>query len=453
MPFPTLPIGGINYDSTDPTWTVLTIPAFDEELPSGTFLTISFHSEDSEDTVPIWSVSVYQESDSGAPVRVDLDAANTVLGDDDQPNGALALKMIRDGILSVRGDRTPRNNIYNHWYRFYQKSNAAYDAYNDGTSKIDLGWYKCIKREGVTSVQVKLKALTSDGNAADVRVTIWHTGTGSLGTHDFTVASATLNTYSHTFAGLSSDEMDFELRIDGDSTANANTVSVPDVAVIATPGSTVTYATPDPAIAGAGDVIQSKTTDDCRTTLTHLWEVGGADIMIQDYRWGSPLTQEFAGTGDSYNGTTQPNLAWHGTGRDATDAAIAACRALLFSSTGALAIRVRMGYLTSTVDPAITNYIGAGTNGNLSDYEGGRINGPQQWEATTTGEFAFTTDNTETEIVFDQLIPINSAFWESVNPLPVFYMLCRSNDAAYNNLIIPKWISVEEVALGSQDFP
>jgi hypothetical protein len=454
-------VGGVGYAGAAQ-WQDLVVPGFDEDVDPGAELIIRFRTGGANG-LAILCVCVYQDSDSGAATWVDLDAANQVLGDADYSNDAHAMKLLRDGITAVRGDRTPRNNIYCHWYRGYKKTNQAYNAYTGTTEATwpaaangDLGVYRFIKREGVTAIDVKLLARDLNGpTPVKVMLYDWNGGTPNLiSNQNANINSGPLTwvTFSFTVGGgtLASAETEYLLHIDADPTGVIESAWVPYVSVVAVPGGAVAHTVPDVDENLAGKPLIASEWDNVRTTLTHLWERGGVDIMISDWRWqeyDGALDQAFVGDGST--GANDPNKIGDGAGRDGGNLAVPLCRCLLFPSTSSTALRVRIGYKGNT-GTTYDKFINTQISDNTAVFT--------TWDSVdekvnTAGEEVVSQDIDGVYATAEHILEIPSADWESVATLPNVWCFMWSDDTTYAEYLSPLWVSIEEMTLIPDDFP
>jgi hypothetical protein len=258
-------------------WHTLDIDITSLGNSNGLFLRLSVYSKNYDSTtLTVYGVSGYCIGDSAAPVYTDLTGANTKVGTDDYPDSAFCRKLLRDNAVAVHENRVVGNNIINHWLRQWY-SLGGYGVNND-----QLGRYKVIKREGITSVMLFVCYETAlAGPTFTLR--------GALGANVQTVAglaSAGATAWAQlTFSGLPDAETEYELLIDASEPTAANGFYAPYVMMTGLPVTTaMNHTVPDVVLAGTGKMVLSSEWNNMRDSIDNLWRIN-TDTMLCDWRF------------------------------------------------------------------------------------------------------------------------------------------------------------------------
>lgn len=282
-PYFKLDTGRTMWQHQHPTWYELTIPGFSIE-PKSSILTLSCRSISLPTNITIWAVSAYQECDSSVPAWISMEESGQLMSTDDMPYNTALLHRLIDNARAVWGNRLPRNNIVNHWFRTWNKEgkDVAYYYYTDDGREYDLGWYSVVKREGFDEITVRIWAGAVSANLT-VNVQLYDVASSAvIDTQTAVVASGSHDWYTITFSSLSTDETEYQICIDCD--AQTGTIDIPIVMAVEAVGSAVSHTMTSAWDVRGGSSVSSASVDAARTMLGHLWN-RGASILVCDYRW------------------------------------------------------------------------------------------------------------------------------------------------------------------------
>ena len=430
---------------TSPTWAYALVELGDLFQPDLVREANIYFTTDGTNTVKVHAVCVYQHEDFSTPAWVDISGANCKLGTEDWPHSAYSMKLMTDAVKSVRGKRTIRSNIFNHWYRNYVKTGSSYGGSND-----DLGRYVFVKRRGVSQMILHCCCQSNDGsNAFTLRAEITSTANP--------IAAQTLNytgttdpmwdSFTFTFTGTDvGAEVECELLLDAKDNSHGMTMYVPGVCLVEKHlGSAVSHVVPDTNNALAGTIQGASEWDNLKDSMVHLWEHGGVAIALADWRFGEEA--------HSYDDRLLLNKdaldkSHHGGGSGDGTVAV---RAICFPSTGSSRYHLTMGFLTTsgetetkTIEFQLSDSM---TNGTYDEIGPGSDRNIDFLEANEDDLRVIACD-------FD----INSADWETPPgelgpadvPLQLWMAAFSTGVAEY---VKPKWLTIEEIALNEGEFP
>lgn len=429
--------GEINLASLAWGWESFTID-LSNHMPEDEYITFWYNCESGND-IEVKCICAYQEQTAATPVWVDLSAANNYIATADYPNGAFALKLLRDSTEAIREQKCVKANVFTHyWYPYYKS--GAYAANNDG-----LGRYKFIKRSGVSQVKVRC-LMWKDGGDPD-----WNWRTEVIGHGNNVTAMGALQPtwYEHTynFAGADIiDELELELLIDGSSNPG-DICYCPGVFVWEVPAGAIAHTVPTIDNYVPGEVVNLSEHDNIRDTNDHLYNRGGCQILLSDWR------VTYAGNNELYCNRVAANKMSCGESNTST-----AARSIVFASTSSKRLRVRMGFNTTTGTTQVKH-----VNLQISDNVGVFATWDdtcERWESMTNGAYQFTESFTGDERVIACELDIPSDEWETVDVgaggtnlnanLEVYVSAWTDNNAEY---VKPNWVTVEEIALNGVEFP
>ena len=425
--------GFIDGFTTSDAWQSTTLTLADSDvsyMTGGGELIIDLRTYGANQT-SIKTICAYQPADSTAPAWVDL--AGTEVGNDDEPDSALRLRTQRNTIVAVRGNRTRRANVFNHWYGGGRKFSAGYGAAND-----DLGRYQFVKREGVDNLHVHMccwGTTTSLTLRAEIAGT---THSDAATTTAFTVqADPMWKTIS--FAMSSTDittEQEIELLLD----SSTDEAVMCGVCVIEEhiSSTAVTHTVPDVTEVQAGDTIHASEHAEIADTMDHLWR-RGQSIALSDWR---------------FNTAALETMYCNQTTRDKTDygnTSSVIARAIVFPSTASKRMFIRVGYKTTTGD-SYNKQIEFQLSDSMTDATADET-GPGVDSGIIFGNAR--DDNLYVEAALmditagDYETPAG-ALAETDVPYQVWVFGWTENASEY---IIPEWVTIEEVDLAFGEFP
>jgi len=397
-------------------------------------------------TVTIYSVSAYQPCDDTQPDITDTRGANPYIGVDDYPDDVFAMKILSDNVKAVRGYKVPRSNVFNHWYREYHKTAAAYGGADD-----DLGNYKFVKRADVSEVQLHVLALKSGANNPTLRAEITGT-TNAIAAQTSAVNHASLDagggasnwiTLTFTFTGADvTSEVECGLIIDGkDDPAGTATILVCGLYLVETePSTSITHTVPNTTNTPGGSIINSSWANNVRDTCEHLWYYGGRAICLADWRFTPATDQVFA--------ATTAVFAKEGYGQTATVIG----RAILYSSKNSERLRCRLGCYTSS-GTTQTKGINIQTSEHNTDHSD-QIDADPHYDDNTNNDYQSTAEFTD-ERIFECDLDIRDAdqeeHYDGVNEPPQVWFQAATTDPS--EYVLPTFVSCEEVRLSETEFP
>lgn len=328
----------------DPQWTSFTVNLHGTYIHNGA-LEIAFRTIGTN-TLTIYSISAYQIGDATAPDFVDVSAG--WLGTNDGPKDVFAMKLLRDNVTAVRGWKTPRANVFNHWYQRSLKVSKTFGANND-----DLGHYKFVKRRGISELKLHFMAARegadqqriraeiigldnapAEGAAQDPQITTLFAVAPGWYTITWTINAADVDT-----------EFECGLKFDGRTLAGVATefVALAGFSLVESgPSASHVHIVPDVLNVGMNDGIQASQHENLWDTCHHLYYYGGRQILCSDWRHHVFAGGVYSSTLLCKRVAAFDKRSWFPWAPNISVIA----RAMLFSSTASQRIRVRMGYHT-----------------------------------------------------------------------------------------------------------
>lgn len=381
------------------------------------------------------AVCAYQPADTNAPEMVDYWTSGK-LGTDDWPDSAFANRKLRDAIVSVRGQRTMKANVFNHWFKLMTSSSGV-----DG----DLGRYIFEKRAGVSKILVQCCACTG-GAAHNIKIVISGTTySDSSTTHS---VSGTTPAWSGVSFSFTSTDITNSMQIEIKFSADDPSVCLPGIAVQEAhlSSTSITHTVPDVDDVQAGDFVESAHHAEIADTMEHLWRRGGMAILLQDWRFTHGLSPAWDAL---YCSTASADKTDYGT----PSSVIA--RAIAFPSTNVKHINVSLGFEvvgSNGYTKAIEMQLSTSTTTSSYDERGPEPSGDPmyfehnygnsragvRWKIAPPSAWEETPDD-----VLDVLVsgPHVGTVW-------VFGYTDNSGE-----YIKPKYIAIEEETLGETEFP
>lgn len=445
--------GTMTLSAADPVWSTFTVtmtPAY--EGPAD--LEISFRTVGSN-PFDVYAVSAYQIGDTNAPDITDVSSG--YLGVADYPDDVFAMKLLRDQVAAVRGWKTVRANVFNHWYQSGIRANVAYSANEDA-----IGHYKFVKRRDITAIKLHFLAGKDGSDTAKIQTKI----TGLAGaptegaTQETTITTglaAAPGWYTVTWTLHADDqgvEKECALLFDAKD-SGANNVCLAGFSLVeASPSSSHAHTVPDALDCDPSDSIEAAHHEEIWDTCHHLWYYGGRQILASDWLHHKYYSGEYSST-LLCTATSFDKRSWYGWG--VYPSVIA--RALLYSSTASQRLRVMMGYHTST-GSTYTKTIHICTTETIDNAHCTHIEGNPSFEGDDDNDHFIVQpvdglDGRPSSATEACYLDIRSAdqeeHYDGVNEPPQVCIQAITGNIAEH--IIPDWITVEEVELEESEFP
>jgi hypothetical protein len=249
-----------------------------------------------------------------------------------------------------------------------------------------------------------------------------------------------------TFTGVDiTNEVECGLLVDAKDNSHSMNIYICGVCITEEhlASSSITHIVPDVPDVRAGTVVEAQQWDDVRDTMVHLWERGGVNIAMQDWRPGSYLF---------YPEATSRDKTDYGPGGVGNPDTSVVARAICFPSTNASRIRLAMGFHT-TSGSSYTKKIEMQLSDSMTDgtYDERGPNGDNPLH--------FDSDYSETVVTVGCLLEVTAADEETPasaldhttdTPYQAWIFAWTENSTEY---ILPDWITIEEVALAYSEFP
>jgi hypothetical protein len=421
-------------------------------------------------TFTLGGVSVYQEGGypavAGNPEYSDLFDVNCLLGRDDHPDDVLAMRLLRDNCCAVRQYKAPKANIWCQWFGDYYTNQIAFGGGGVFGGNETLGVYRFVKRRGVSEVRLHYWAheLTGAGGStvrAEIRDPDGELAAGLLPAAAQTavlpmvIGNPPWRTITWTFQGADiTEERNLELALDGMVPGPLEVLYLPAICLVETqPSVAIAHTVPDPiSVPIHSSILSGEIHRNVRDTLDHLYQIGGRQILVADWRFTDNETLK-VDWGPEFICVQN---AWARLyGNPAVFANTTVAQAILFSSTSSRLLRSRFEYSTDNTLSA-TKY----TQVALDDTFGGGIvdyyEADPRYDGATNNihQFLDVVDGRYRRAIERAELEIRAADWEEhfdgINEPPQVFVSARGNTAGY---VIPHQYTLEEIELHPNRFP
>jgi|GEM_PF-2585045 len=243
-------------------------------------LRLNVYAGDSDVQLTVRSWAVHELGKDGEPDSV-LDVSTGVMGTVDYPYTAGMTKIINDNIRACYAQRLPRSNLSSHCVLDSKTLSGAYDGDERG-----LGMYVIRKAAGVDTITVK-KFVFSNGSTGqvDIKVGLYTTAGAAVASDTHNLVPPAAEWDSFTFSGLSTDETEYEIRIDAKlSSGDATTCTIPNIFTCDEPdGSEVTHLLPNKSNTQNDDDVLALTWAKLHPCLKEIWD-RKTQISLNDFR-------------------------------------------------------------------------------------------------------------------------------------------------------------------------
>lgn len=234
---------------------------------------------DTDTTLTVYSISVYETEANNVPEFTDLSGADNKIGVVDYPMSTAQQKLINDNLGAIYGVRMPRSNVFNH--SSIDNTPSVTGSYSE------VGRWVVHKAKGPTDMELKMFCTSfGSGGTATWKVEVYILGGGlySTQTFDQLVASG-LEWVELTLATIYDEEKEFEIVI----SALEKTSSVVAVGLfllwigeVLEGAGEVTHTLPSKKNTQTDDDVLASNWANIKTTMQQTWE-RNRQVLLNDY--------------------------------------------------------------------------------------------------------------------------------------------------------------------------
>jgi len=266
-------------------WVSVNVQAAPDKTPSGdkpSYLRLAFIAGGTAVQATIKSVSIFEPGSARmSPTYRATNGGSNVLGEDDYPYSAGVSKLLHDNIKACYVDRVSQAHIMNFCTEEpVQSVGTSYSANKDRH-----GRWVVRKAAGITQIDGIYRGGVSAG-AGDARISLWAIGGAEVTstTVALTTAFPTWFPMSFSLSGLSSDETEYEVRIDAkhDTTTVDSTMSGILMYDHPISSSDIDYRLPSKMKVQSNDDLLSSNVKNIKDTLDQIWTRQGK-ILLNNY--------------------------------------------------------------------------------------------------------------------------------------------------------------------------
>lgn len=298
-----------NIESTTFDWVSIEVacdPVESVTLKESRLLRMFVEAGDTDMVVTIQSVSVNGLSPVGRPSYVDLSASK--IGTPDYPYSAAMTTLLNDNIKACHGARLPRSNIVNHCTIPRQQNVTS--AYIDATNFDGFGNYIIRKAAGVTDIDGLILLFHFGAGTSRTRIGLYTTGGTLVNSVELDQAVTGPTWRSFTFGSLSSDETEYEIRLDAkEQVASISSVQIRNIFIAEKldGGAEVDHTVPSKSYVQMNDDVLAQSWQRVNKTIEQAWK-RKRQILLNDRRMNNSfLSGNYSDAGLLTSGVVHPS--------------------------------------------------------------------------------------------------------------------------------------------------